>query len=177
MRLRNAVVAVVLATAPLAGCSSGDDEPEADPEIGEPATQGDGGGDDGGGGSEEGGDTEADGQGSAAGSGSGRPESVSDDFPVPFPSGWEIDIQGEIGMTNTSGGQLLYPSAAYDGIVAFYDEWFESQPDEFARSVVGEQVFYQLLGETLYQVNVTPDHDERGETWVLLQVSGGVGAN
>jgi hypothetical protein len=182
MRIRNAVVAVVLAAAPLAACSSGDDEADADADAGEPATEDDGGdtdagGDVDGGETDDGGETEAGGQDSSAGPGSDRPESVRDDYPIPFPSGWEVDMQGEIGMTDTSGAQLLYPNDAFDGVVAYYDDWFESQPDEFARTVTGDQIFYQLLGETLYQVAVTPDHEELGETWVLLQVFGGIEVN
>ena len=43
--------------------------------------------------------------------------------------------------------------------------------------MVGEQVIYQQLGETYYQVSILPDHEERGETWVNLQVTGGIETN
>lgn len=42
-----------------------------------------------------------------------------DDFPVEIPGEWEIDIQGEIGMTDTNAAQLLYPADAFDSLVAF----------------------------------------------------------
>ena len=183
MRLRYAVVAAVLASAPLAACSSGDDEPAADADVDAPATEDDGGaGDDGdsdggAGAVDDGDDGGADDQGSAARPGSDRPDSVRDDYPVPFPSGWEFDIQGDIGLTDMSSAQLLYPNDAYDDIVAFYDDWVESQPDEFARSVVGEQVIYQLLGELYYQIAILPEHEERDGTWTLLQVTGGIETN
>jgi len=178
MRLRHAAVVAVLALAPLAACSSGDEEPAADADADAPATEDDGDADDGGAGAvDDDGGAGADDQGSAAGSGSDRPDSVRDDYPVPFPSGWELDIQGEIGLTDAGSAQLLYPNDAYDRIVAFYDDWFESQPDEFARSVVSDQVIYQLLGETYYQVTILPDHEERDGTWTLLQVSGGIATN
>ena len=98
---------------------------------------------------------------------------MREDFLIPLMAGWEVDIQGEIGLTETSGAQLLYPNDAYDDLVAFYDDWFESQPDEFVRSEAGRRVFYQLVNESIYQVNVVPDHEERGQTWVALQASGG----
>jgi hypothetical protein len=170
MSTRIVLAAVVVAAAPLAGCSSGDDEPAAAESVAsaiDPATGAGEGGD----GGDEGADTSGRDVGAAVGS--DRPDSVRDDFLIPLMAGWEVDIQGEIGMTDTSGAQLLYPNDAYDDIVAFYDDWFESQPDEFGRSVVDEQVFYQLLGETLYQVNILPDHDERGQKWVALQAFGG----
>lgn len=184
MRHRYAVVVAVLALVPLAACSSGDDEPagqaDADADADASATDdaGDNGGDaDDGGGADDGGDTGANDQGPTAGPGSDRPGSVREDYPVPFPAGWEIDIQGEIGMSEMSSAQLLYPNDEYDDIVAFYDGWFESQPDEFARSVVGDQVVYQLLGETYYQISVLPDHEERDGIWTLLQVTGGIQTN
>lgn len=176
MRRRNALAAACSAAVLLVACSSSDGEPDASDAPVETAVDGsvDVGGDDGGDDGADGGagDAAAD-QGSPAAPGSDRPESVRDDYPIPFPPGWEKDIQGEIGMTNVSGAQLLYPTDAFDSIVAFYDEWFESQPDEFARTVAGEQVVYQQLGETLYQVAVNPTHEEGGEIWVILQVSGG----
>ncbi|MDW3214973.1 MAG: hypothetical protein R8G01_13300 [Ilumatobacteraceae bacterium] len=183
MRLRHAAVVAALALAPLAACSFGDDEPAADTDVDAPATEGDGDADDGDaddgntGAADDDGDGGADDQGSAADLGADRPDSVRDDYPVPFPAGWELDIQGEIGLTDAGSAQLLYPNDAYDGIVAFYDDWFESQPDEFARSVVSDQVIYQLLGETYYQVTILPDHEERDRTWTLLQVSGGIQTN
>ena len=173
MHVRIALAAAAVAAAPLAGCSSGDDEPAASQSVA-PVTD----------------DATKTRPGKASVTkmataartravvpartvGSERPDSVREDFLIPIAAGWEVDIQGDIGLTNVSGAQLLYPNDAYDDIVAFYDDWFESQPVEFGRSVVGERVFYQLLGDSIYQVNVLPDHEERGQTWVALQVSGG----
>lgn len=110
-----------------------------------------------------------DGAGSAPSSGD-LPASVSDGFPVDIPGGWEIDIQGEIGMTNTASAQLLYPADAYDSIVAFYDDWTESQSDEYARTEVGDQVIYTGIESGVFSITVTPDEEQRDQTWTLLQV-------
>lgn len=175
MYLRNALAAALVTASALAGCGSGDDEPAA-PEAGESADDGgavDAGADDGGGsGGDSGGD---DGGGDDPGAGgSDRPASVRDDYPIPFPPGWVFDILGDIGMEETSGAQLLYPNDAYDEVVAFYDDWFESQPEEYGRTVQSDGfVIYQILGDTYYQVSIAPDYEERGETYVTLQVSGG----
>ena len=172
MRTRIALAAMAVAAAPLAGCSSGDDEPAASESVA-PTTD-DAGGAEGGDGVDGGDDgAGAGGGGVGVAVGSDRPDSVSEDFLIPLMAGWEVDIMGDIGLTDTSGAQLLYPNDAYDDLVAFYDDWFESQPDEFVRSVVGEQVFYQLVGDSIYQVNILPDHEERDQTWVALQASGG----
>lgn len=172
MFVRTALAVTMALVVPLAGCGSGDDEP-AGSESGEPAAEQDAGET----------ATDADDAGTTGergdpGSGSGRPDSVREDFRIPFPTGWEKDLLGEIGMTETSGAQLLYPLDAYDDVVAFYDEWFESQPEEHIRSVQSDGfIVYQQLGETLYQVTVAPDYEERGETWVALQVSGEIEGN
>lgn len=168
MRRRHALAATACTAVALVACGSGDDDP-ASSDAAAPVITADGNGN---GGADGEPDATAS-QGSGAAPRSDRPDSVRDGFPVPFPGGWEIDIQGEIGMTNTSGAQLLYRSDAFEAIVAFYDEWFESQPDEFARSVTGEQVLFQSLGETVYVVTITGGHEERERAWTLLQVFGG----
>jgi hypothetical protein len=184
MRICNALAAALLVAVPLAGCSSGDDDSARSDPGEQPTEAGDGEAGDGEGssatsdaGSAGVGDTDGDGGGVGRASGSDRPDSVREDFAVPFPSGWVVDIQGDIGLTDMSGAQLLYPNEAYDDVVAFYDDWVESQPDESARTDLEGQIVYQLLGEVFYQITVIPDHEERDETWTLLQVSGGAEAN
>ena len=178
MRTRIALAAVVVAAASLAGCSSGDDEPAASESVA-PVTDnatGDNGDTAGGGeGDATGGADGADTGGGDAGAavGSDRPDSVRDGFLIPMMAGWEVDVQGEIGLTDMSSAYLLYPNDAYDEIVAFYDDWFESQPGEFVRSETGGQAFYQLVNDSIYQVNVLPDHEERDQKWVALHASGG----
>lgn len=110
-------------------------------------------------------------QTSAGGSagGSGAPPSVSDDFAVDIPDGWQIDLLGEIGMTNTSGVQLLYPADSFNRIVDFYDDWTESQDDTYTRSDEGDMVIFLVPGETT--IAITRGHEERDQTWTLLLVA------
>lgn len=98
------------------------------------------------------------------------PQSLIEDFPVEIPGGWVVDIHGEIGMTNTNGAQLLYPADAFDSLVAFYDEWTESQADEYARTKVGEQVIYTGTESSVSTISITANQQERDQTWTLLQV-------
>ena len=146
-------VAVVVVAALLAGCSSGDDD--------SPVAES---GDD---------DSPVAESGDPTASGSDRPDSVNEDFPVAFPSGWQVDLLGEIGMSETQGAQLLYANDDYDRLIAFYDDWFASQPEEFvSRSDAGDgSVIYLFLGEPRYQVTVTSGYEERGETWAQLIAS------
>lgn len=99
----------------------------------------------------------------------GLPDSVRADFPAAISGGWEIDILGELGMTDATGAQLLYPADAYDGLVAFYDEWTGSQAEEYARTESGDQVIYTGTG-SVYSITITPSHQERDRTWTLLQI-------
>lgn len=104
----------------------------------------------------------------------GLPPSAVDDFPVEIPGGWETDILGELGLTNTTGVQLLYPAGDFANIVAFYDDWTESQTGEILRTEVGDMVVYTGV-ETdsgLHSIAITRDHQERDQSWVLLQVTG-----
>lgn len=111
-------------------------------------------------------------QTSAGGStgGNGAPPSVSDDFAVDIPDGWQIDLLGEIGMTNTSGVQLLYPADSFTRVVDFYDDWTESQDKTFTRSEDGDLVTFLVPGVT-YTISITRGHESHGQTWTLLQVA------
>lgn len=93
-----------------------------------------------------------------------------DDFPVEIPGGWEIDIQGEIGMTDTNAAQLLYPADPFDSLVAFYDDWTGSQPEEYARTEVDNKVIYIGIEASVFSITLTPDEEQRDQTWTLLQV-------
>lgn len=159
-------VSLVLAMV-IAGCGGSDE--------GAPTTQGSGqtadnGGDGGGGGDDgtnDGGDTAP-----PAASGDG-PVGTDEDFPVPVPAGWEIDIYGELaeqaGIVN-SGVQVLYPADDFDSIIAFYDDWTTSQPAEYSRTVAGDQVLYIGMESPIYWITVTANEEQRDQTWTLLQV-------
>lgn len=173
MFVRTSLAAAVVLVVPLAACGGGDDEPAA-AEAGETAGEesGESGSDGEAVGAEGDGDTGTGAGESGSVGNSDRPDSLREEYPIPIAPGWEVDVLGEIGMSETAGVQLLYPEDAYDDMVAFYDEWFESQPEEYGRSVIGEDVVYQLLGGTYYTVNIAPGYEERGRTWVTLLVAG-----
>ncbi|MGA7227485.1 MAG: hypothetical protein WBZ40_08255 [Acidimicrobiia bacterium] len=149
-----AIFAILVAT----GCSSGDDATTTDETQGQ--TTDSGGADD------DGGTTSG-----GAGTSGDLPSSVPDDFPIAIPQGWEIDIHAEIGLT---GGvtQLLYSKDEFANIVAFYDDWTGSQPDEYAKTETADRVIFTRLETPTYLITVERDHEERGETWTLLQASG-----
>lgn len=143
----------------VAGCGSGDDAPPATQEAAQP-TEDRGTGEDSG-----------DGGGVAAAPGTGDfPASVYEGFPAEVPAGWEIDINGEIGLTDQNSAQLLYPADDFDGLVAFYDEWTESQPVEFAKTEVEGKVIYTGSGGSIYSITITPDEEQRDQTFALLQI-------
>lgn len=145
----------------LAGCSSGDD---ASPTTaGSQQQPGDGNG---------GGGQDGDDGGTSGPSESGDlPDSVPDDFEIPFPSGWEIDVHDEIGLVS-SGTQLLYAEDRYDEIVAFYDDWTESRSEEYAKTVAGDTVAFTRMDGTIWLITVSKD-EQRDQKWTLLQVTGG----
>lgn len=110
--------------------------------------------------------------GSRAALGSGDlPSSVPDDFPIAIPSGWEVDVNAEIGLT-VSAPRLLYPADAYDDIVAFYDEWTEAQAEEYARTEGPDSITYTGHAGSPRLIAVTRDHEERDQTWTQLVASG-----
>lgn len=101
------------------------------------------------------------------------PVGTDEDFPVPVPAGWEIDIYGELaeqGATVSSGVQVLYPAEHFDSIVAFYDDWTTSQPTEYSRTVAGDQILYIGMESPIYWITVTANEEQRDQTWTLLQV-------
>jgi hypothetical protein len=99
------------------------------------------------------------------------PDSVPDDFPIAIPSGWEVDFNSEIGLT-VSSPRLLYPADAYNDIVAFYEEWTDAQPEEYARAEGPQGVIFTRMESPPYIITITPDHEERDATWTLLVASG-----
>ena len=99
------------------------------------------------------------------------PDSVPDDFPIAIPSGWEVDLNGEIGLT-VSSPRLLYPVDAYNDIVAFYEEWTDAQPEDYARTEALQGVIFSRIESPPYLITITPDHEERDATWTLLVASG-----
>lgn len=147
----------------VAGCGSDDD---ASPTTGESEQQPNDGNGGGGVGTADGGTS-----GSSDPASGVLPDSVPDDFEIPFPSGWEIDIHDEIGLIGNAA-QLLYAEDRYAEVVAFYDDWTQSRSEEYSRTESGETVIYTRMDGTLWIITVSKD-DQRGQNWTLLQVTGG----
>lgn len=164
-------VLVLIASACGRGDGGGTTAPDSD------QTSGNGNGDDGGSDDGDSGNAgtggEDDSSGAAPDSGD-LPASVPDDFPIAIPPGWEVDLNGEIGLT-VSAPRLLYSADAYDEIVAFYDEWTAAQPEEYSRGEdpQGGGVTYTGGPEgSVRLITVTANHEERDATWTLLHASG-----
>lgn len=153
----------------VAGCSSGNGESGDTTQDTSQATDsgGSGGSSDGGSG-----DTSA-GSSDGGTANTGLPPSASEDFTVGIPPGWELDILGEIGMTNASGAQLLYPQDALDDVVSFYDQWIAEQPVEYTRTEVDDKVIYQRNESPPVLITVTRDHEERDNVFTYLIIAGG----
>lgn len=103
------------------------------------------------------------------------PESLADDFAVAIAPGWEFDILGDIGMTNTTGAQLLYPQDAFDEVVAFYDDWTASQAVDYTRTEIDDDVVYQSTETPIIVITVSANYEERDQvfTYLLIATSGG----
>lgn len=99
------------------------------------------------------------------------PDSVPEGFPIAIPSGWEVDLNGEIGLT-VSAPRLLYPADAYADIVAFFDAWTDAQPDEYSRVETDDGVSFTGMANSPRLITVSRDHEERDATWTLLVASG-----
>lgn len=124
------------------------------------------------GGRDEGADNDAGDDGSETPPASGDlPASVPDDFPIAIPPGWEVDLNGEIGLT-VSSPRLLYPADQYNDIVAFYEEWTDAQPEDFARTEAPQGVTFTRMETPPYIITITPEYEERDATWTLLNASG-----
>jgi hypothetical protein len=168
MRLRLVVLLVAAFGILSSACGPGDSSTETtganQPADNGGVADGSGGGD----GSDDGNGRGTDGPGPGN---DGLPDSVPEDFPIAIPPGWSIDINAEIGLS-ASAAFLLYPSGDFDAIVDFYDEWTTSQPDEYARTEAGDQVIYTRMETPTYLISVTRNHEERDQTWTLLQASG-----
>ena len=148
------IVVLVIASA-MAGCSSDSDSADTTVAVSQ--------------GGNSGGESSAGDGGTAQGGNSGLPPSVVADFPIPIADGWVIDIQGEIGMTNASGVQLLYPNDDFDRLVAYYEQWTDSQASSYAKTEADELTIFANL-ESSGTITITPNHEERDQTWVHLLI-------
>lgn len=160
-------VLVLIATA----CGGGDDNgstanPDSDQTSGNEETS-DGGSDEGDGG-EDGGDS------APSASGTAFPEGIDEDFLVPVPAGWEIDIYEELaeqGVTLSGGVQVLYPNDDFDRIIAFYDEWTEQDTVDHVRSEVADTIVYSRMEAPISQITVQRNYEERDGTWTFLVIT------
>lgn len=122
-------------------------------------------------GGEGGGEAATDNGGSGSSGNSEPPASLSDQFAVGIAPGWVFDVLGDIGLTETTGAQLYYPEAAFDDVVAYYDEWISSQPVEYARTEIDGEVVYQSMETPVTLITVTPSHESAGETYTYLLIA------
>lgn len=99
------------------------------------------------------------------------PDSVPSDFPIAIPSGWEVDLYDEIGLS-VGAARLLYPADAYDDIVTFYEQWTDAQPEDFARIEGPQGVTFSRMESPPAIIIITPNYEERDATWTLLNASG-----
>jgi hypothetical protein len=152
----------------VAACGGGDD---AAPTTQAPAQQTDSGseGDGGGDGSSSGGGgfTTDDARADAVGAGA--------DFPIPIPGGWQVDqfaLLEQEGASGFAGGVALeYANEDFDELVAFYDEWVASQPDEFVRAPLeGEGVVYTRTSP-LTQITISKDFEGSDGLITFLTIS------
>ncbi len=170
-RLMAVMFALVLVLAACGGDDSGDSD--SDEDSNQSSQDGTG--------SDNGGNSDGDGNGASSGGdssgvdGTGFPQGADEDFPIPVPEGWEIDVYAELaeeGVTLTGGVQVYYPQDEFDEIVAFYDEWYDNvpDPDQWARSETVGTVVYTRVSP-LAQISISQDVEERGELRTFLTIS------
>ena len=150
------VALFLLVTIVVSACGSSDDD------EGEPAASASG---------QDAGSDDDDAADAPTSDGGDLPASVPADFPIAIPAGWEVDFNEEIGLTNSSP-RLFYASDRYDEIVSFYDDWTASQPDGYQRTESETGITFTRTVEPPYVIGIIRDHEERDQTWTLLQASG-----
>lgn len=105
--------------------------------------------------------------------GAGNEADDADDFPIPRPDGLVLDALADSGIQSPGQRQLYYEAAAFDGVVAFYDEWTTSDGG-WMRSESGGIVVYSAVdADRIRTISITPDHDPGAQadgpvTYVLL---------
>jgi hypothetical protein len=99
-----------------------------------------------------------------------RPSGAGEDFPVPIPDGWVIDVNGSIGLVVTNNIQVLYPLDRFESLVDFYDQWTADEPDEYVRIESDNGIVYQL-GSPLRQISVNDDYERDGTQYAVLLIS------
>ncbi|MGI9603467.1 MAG: hypothetical protein ACR2QE_16400 [Acidimicrobiales bacterium] len=119
MRIRGAVVGVCVALTALSGCGSSDDTSDpADDAASEPES------------SEDGQATIAD--DGDNGGGESAPADLGD-FPIPAPPGGTVTFTNEV--DDITAITFSLPPEDFDATVAFYDDWTDSEADEYQRVV------------------------------------------
>jgi len=116
--------------------------------------------------SDQGGDTAP-----AAVPGADIPSSVRDGFPVVIPGGWDKDILADLGLTETTGAQLLYPRGDFDRIVAFYDEWTADQSGDYLKTEGPDIVVFTSMEPPNVTISVGRDAEEGGILYTQLLVA------
>ncbi len=99
------------------------------------------------------------------------PSSVRDGFPVAIPGGWHKDILADLGLTETTGAQLLYPREDFERIVAFYDQWTADQSDAYLKTEGADIVVFNGTEPPSITISVSQDIEERGTLYTQLLVA------
>ncbi len=106
----------------------------------------------------------------AAAPGADIPSSVRDDFPVAIPGGWDKDILADLGLTETTGAQLLYPREDFDRIVAFYDQWTADPADDYLKTEGPDIVVFSGTESPITSITVGRDVESGGTLYTQLLV-------
>lgn len=119
MILRRVAAAFALSTIVIAGCGGDDDGSDAPADAGEEA--------------DPGGEPAAESdEGGGGATGDGVPVDLGG-FPIPGPPGGS-NVQ-QIEQDGVTAYNITILAGEFDTVVAFYDEWTSSQPDEYTRIV------------------------------------------
>lgn len=93
------------------------------------------------------------------------------DYPLDIPEGDFRDVHVEVGIPQESLGQLLYAAADFDRIVAFYEDWTASQPDEYAKVETTDMISFVNTGGT-ESVNIERNYEYQDEVYTLVGYGG-----
>ncbi len=87
-----------------------------------------------------------------------------------IPGGWDKDILADLGLTQTTGAQLLYPREDFDRIVAFYDQWTADQSDDYLKTEGPDIVVFSGTESPIFTISVSRDIEEGDTLYTQLLV-------
>lgn len=100
----------------------------------------------------------------AAAPGATIPASVRNNVPATIPGGWDKDILADLGLTETTGSQLLYPHENFDLIAAFYDQRTADQPDDYFKTEGPDIVVFSRMESPTSTITVGLDGSDAEPT-------------